>query len=122
MVHFCHNSSKSIPDQAGHAAAQERVRKDVECAFGILVQRFHVPTKAFRKWHMEDLCDLVKCCTILHNAILEESLGDLLSPEEEEEDIRIAMSFPLFGRPRITAEEAANEGVDLIVCHKGCCF
>ena len=40
---FVTTFTKAIdPRKRRFAAAQERVRKDVECAFGILVQRFHI--------------------------------------------------------------------------------
>ena len=55
------------------AAAQERVRKDVECAFGIVVQRFHVLARPLRGWYQEDLTDIVHACTILHNMIVEDT-------------------------------------------------
>ena len=87
------------------------MRKDVECAFGILVQRFHVLARPFRGGHTEDLCDLVKCCTIIHNVVAEARFG--LVAVDEEEAVNTARSFPLFGRNCITAEVAAADGVNL---------
>jgi Plant transposon protein len=58
------------------AKAQESIRKHVECAFGIVVQRFHVLKRPLRGWYQEDfLSDLVHCCTILHNRIVVERFG-----------------------------------------------
>jgi Plant transposon protein len=93
---------------------QERVRKDIECAFGILISRFHVLERPLRNWFLEDIKNLLHCCVILHNMITEARSGRLT----DEEQYAIAGGyvhgvFPLFGRHQVTAEEANSEGIDL---------
>lgn len=60
-------SNKSDPKKRKFAKAQEKVTKDVECAFGILVQRFHILQRPLRNWYVEDMVVLLHCCTIIHN-------------------------------------------------------
>jgi Plant transposon protein len=65
--------------QKKFARYQERVRKDIECAFGVLVQRFHVLQRPLRGWYdVDQLNDLVQCCAILHNMIVEVRQGTLV--------------------------------------------
>ena len=59
---------------------------------------------------MEEINELIKCCVILHNMIVEVRSGSLAPlGEEEETDV----NFPLFGRQQISNVEAALDGVDL---------
>jgi Plant transposon protein len=68
-------SDPDTPEKQKFAKQQERVRKDVECAFGILVQRFHVLQRPLRGWQLEDLDSILKVSIILHNMIVEEQFG-----------------------------------------------
>ena len=76
---------KSDPQRKKFATAQEKVRKDIECAFGILVQRFHVLQRPIRKWFLDEIDELIKCCVILHNMIVEERMGSLTNPHYQPE-------------------------------------
>ena len=96
------------------AARQEKVRKDIECAFDIVVSRFHVLERLLRQWYVEDMRDLVHCCTILHNMIVVYRHGDLGHPGTTEEDNDDQMGgFALFGREEVTEAEAFADGIDL---------
>ena len=93
---------------------QERVRKDIECAFGVLISRFHVLERPLRNWYLEDIKNLLHCSVILHNMITEARSGRLT--DEEQHAVAggfVPGVFPLFGRHQVTAEEANNEGIDL---------
>ena len=101
-------SNKNTPKKTKFAGKQERVRKDIECAFGIIVQRFHILQRPLRLWYLEDIRDLVDCCVILHNMIVECRFA---LQEEDIEDTNTG--FPLFGCQQITMHEAMLDGVDL---------
>jgi hypothetical protein len=49
------------------ATRQEEVRKDVECAFGIIVQKFQILQRPLKNWYVDDIKDLLDCCIIMHN-------------------------------------------------------
>lgn len=49
----------------------EAVRKDIERAFGTLVQQFQILKQPFRSWSLEDNITIVNCCIIIHNMIVE---------------------------------------------------
>lgn len=110
-------SDKSDARKKKFAQAQEAVRKDVECAFGILVKRFHVLARPLRGWHEEDLKDLVHCCVILHNMITVAREGSVASESDSENDnveqAPGAGGFVLFGRHEVTQEEAEADGLTL---------
>ena len=91
------------------ASHQEKVRKDIECAFGVLVSRFHVLQRPIRNWYLEEIVDLLHCCVIIHNMVVDERYGDLGTEADEVRD----KAFPLFGYPEVTAALAALEGIDL---------
>jgi len=59
--------------EAYFAAFQESLRKDIERAFGILVKRFGILKQPLRWWYHEDIKDLVDCCIILHNMLVEKN-------------------------------------------------
>ena len=101
------------PRKKSFAAAQERVRKDIECAFGILVQRFHVLQRPLRGWYLEDLTDIVHGCTILHNMIVDDRFGTLLVVDAGEEPTVVGGRLALFGRTQISASQALADGIDL---------
>ena len=51
---------------------QESIRKDIERAFGVLQARWGILTKPARQWHREYLDDILECCVVLHNMIVED--------------------------------------------------
>ncbi|XP_057809990.1 uncharacterized protein LOC131024497 [Salvia miltiorrhiza] len=50
---------------------QESARKDVERAFGVLQARWGIIRSPARNWYLEHLRDIMLCCIILHNMIVE---------------------------------------------------
>ncbi|XP_023742255.1 uncharacterized protein LOC111890363 [Lactuca sativa] len=52
--------------------AQESARKDVEWAFGVLKQKWHIIKHLARTWDREKLSTVLTVCFILHNMIIEE--------------------------------------------------
>ncbi|CDF41420.1 unnamed protein product [Chondrus crispus] len=63
--------SPQSAEQSAFAQAQEAVRKDVERAFGVLVQQFQIVAKPINLWYRDDIAAVVKCCVILHNMTVE---------------------------------------------------
>jgi hypothetical protein len=57
------------------AKAQESAPKDIERAFGILQAQFAVVRGPARFWDKKTLNDIIKCCVILHNMIVEDKRG-----------------------------------------------
>lgn len=53
------------------ATCQEACRKDIERAFGVLVQRFHILQRPLKNWKWTDIVDIMDCCIIIHNMIVE---------------------------------------------------
>jgi hypothetical protein len=107
-------SCPTDPKKKKFAARQEKLRKDIECAFGIVVARFHVLERPLRQWYIEDMRNLVHCCTILHNMIVIYWHGDLGHPVTTEEDDDDQMGgFTLFGREEVTKAKAFSDGIDL---------
>ena len=107
---------KKDPKKNRFAMMQEAARKDIECAFGILVQKFQVLQRPLRNWYEHDIKELVHCCVILHNMVQEERMGGSLLNDEyepEAEHVPADIGFPLFGRQMITQEMAASDGIDL---------
>jgi Plant transposon protein len=93
---------------------QEFARKDVECTFGVLVQKFHVLQRPLRGWFLEDLMSIVHACVILHNMVIEAKYGNV--DEDEimlEETTYVGSPFALFGRQEISIADIALEGLDL---------
>ena len=61
--------------QSHFATMQEAARKDVERAFGVLQARWGIVRSAAMMWESETLWQLMICCVILHNMIVEDE-GD----------------------------------------------
>jgi hypothetical protein len=66
------------------AKAQETVRKDVECVFGVLQSCFAIVHGLARFWDQETLSDIMKACVIMHNMIVEDK-GEI-DPDEHFQD------------------------------------
>jgi hypothetical protein len=68
---------KTISEPRGNkqihfATMQEAARKDVERAFGVLQARWGIVRSAAMMWESETLWQLMTCCVILHNMIVED--------------------------------------------------
>jgi hypothetical protein len=50
---------------------QEACRKDIECAFGVLVQQFQILQHPIKSWYWEDIVDIMDVCILVHNMIVE---------------------------------------------------
>ncbi|XP_057770888.1 uncharacterized protein LOC130990681 [Salvia miltiorrhiza] len=59
------------PKEARFKKMQESTRKDIEHAFGVLQTRWGVIRSPARGWYVEHLKDIMMCCIILHNMIVE---------------------------------------------------
>ena len=57
--------------QKYYADKQEGVRKDIERCFGGLVQQFQILKHPLRMWYWDEIVDLLECCIIIHNMIVE---------------------------------------------------
>jgi len=54
---------------------QEGARKDIERAFGVLVKKWRILGQPIRKWYMENINDILDCCIIFHNMVIEHYRG-----------------------------------------------
>jgi hypothetical protein len=65
----------------------ESVRKEVECTFGILQARFHIISRPSKHWFTADMHDVMECCIILHNMIIEhqKQTGDVVDLEDADD-------------------------------------
>ena len=61
--------------EARFTKQQESLRKDVERAFGVLQGRFHILRKEVYYHDPTVLSNIIYCCIILHNMIVEEERG-----------------------------------------------
>jgi hypothetical protein len=53
------------------ATCQEACRKDIERAFGVLVQQFQILQRPIKSWYWTDIVDIMDCCIIIHNMVVE---------------------------------------------------
>jgi hypothetical protein len=58
--------------EAEFAKMQEACRKDIERAFGVLQARFAIVRGLARFWDKRTLRNIMTCCVILHNMIIED--------------------------------------------------
>ena len=63
--------------QSHFATMQEAARKDVERAFGVVRARWGIVRSAVMMWKSETLWQLMICCVILHNMIVEDEGDDV---------------------------------------------
>ena len=69
------------------AKLQESAQKDIERMFGVLQARWHVLTGGCRLWQKHNVMEMMLCCIILHNMIVEEQ--SLLYPFLNKTEIKI---------------------------------
>ncbi|KAF5441879.1 hypothetical protein F2P56_037183 [Juglans regia] len=83
---------KTIPSSHGNkkknfAATPESARKYVECAFGVLQQRFVIVRGPSRFFKVNELTNIMKTCVILHNMIIEDECDDSQGPNMEYDQV-----------------------------------
>jgi hypothetical protein len=61
--------------KAHYAKRQEVVPKDIERAFGVLQQRWAIIARPARHWDLQTITDIMMCCIVLHNMILDDEWG-----------------------------------------------
>ena len=62
--------SSSKPEEIAWSKRMESVRKDVECTFGILKQRFQILKKGIKLHTLQHIENIFYMCCILHNILL----------------------------------------------------
>ena len=67
---------------------QEVARKDIERAFGVLQSRFAIVRGPARFWDKKTLKNIMTCCVMLHNTIIEDE-GGMAGPIDYEPNVRL---------------------------------
>ena len=84
---FCKTLSIPLTDaQRKYSKRHESVRKDVERAFGVLVQRFGILKRPIRNWYLDDIKNIVSSCIILHNMTIELNKAFFIFNDEQHEN------------------------------------
>ena len=75
---FVKTISNPVPGgkNAWFAKIQEACRKDVEWAFGVLQSRFAFVWYPAQTWPKDQLWEIMTCCVILYNMIIESEQED----------------------------------------------
>ncbi|KAI3700667.1 hypothetical protein L2E82_45304 [Cichorium intybus] len=74
----------SDPQRKRFKRAQERARKDIERAFGVLKKRFHIISKPALFRHKSTMQKVMYTCMILHNMIIEHEGRAICQYDENE--------------------------------------
>ncbi|KAI3512770.1 hypothetical protein L1887_20089 [Cichorium endivia] len=101
------------PKRKMFKVAQEAARKDVERAFGVLRQRFHMIKYPSRAWDPRRIRDLMYACIILHNMILEDEGKAICTYDPDEvlptyEPLPIGSAAYLENRNEVQSKEIHN--------------
>ncbi|XP_021736476.1 uncharacterized protein LOC110703028 [Chenopodium quinoa] len=72
-------NAPQTPKQRMFTTKQERIRKDVERAFGVLQARFAIIRRHALAWSIEMLWKIVMACIIMHNMIVEDESDSYLN-------------------------------------------
>ncbi|XP_012833668.1 PREDICTED: putative nuclease HARBI1 [Erythranthe guttata] len=99
---------QAIPDPQGRdkqlfTRLQEAYRKDVERTFDILQSRFEFITGPCRLWHNAQIGEVMKCCIILHNMIVEDNRN-----QEGDDFVEHVQQQPVDRDPITIAEYLSN--------------
>ncbi|XP_074342816.1 uncharacterized protein LOC141685291 [Apium graveolens] len=103
---------KTIPRPQGEKrkifSKQERQRKDVERAFGVLQSRFAIVRGPTRFWDKDDLGRIMRACIIIHNMIVEDerdTYATQFGPLPSYDDVINSLSQPNLGEEPFAAYE-----------------
>jgi hypothetical protein len=88
-----------------YSARQESVRKDVECAFGVLQARFAIIHRPARLWHRVDVVNIMLTCVILHNMIVEDEKELAKIPIDLNENASASIALP----PEVKTSSTPNQ-------------
>jgi Plant transposon protein len=87
---FCKTFAQPIREEKKkYAVWQEAAQKDIERAFGVLQRKFQIMKKPIEQWFVEDICDMMYTCLILHNWMVTDRVS---WNEEENEDLYEAVN------------------------------
>jgi Plant transposon protein len=75
-------SSRPTPAQMAFSAVQEAVRKDFECAFGIMQARLDFTRTPVRLWDVRDVKIAVLASIVQHNMIIDERFAHIDSTRD----------------------------------------
>jgi hypothetical protein len=103
LARFVKTVQEPIDEKSkAYASWQEATRKDIERAFGVLQQKFHVLVRKFEQWFIDDISNVVLACIMLHNMMV----AHRMSKGEEE-----GVSF--YDCPDIAGEEVDIAGEEV---------
>lgn len=88
---------------------QEARRKDIERAFGVYQRKFHCVVRPFEKWDDNRIAEVVLCCILLHNMMVEHRVAN---DEVDHEDLyELAPAAGPVADPDADAERRDEERV-----------
>lgn len=78
------------------AKYQERARKDAERTFGVLQSKWYVLGRPSRLWHTKTMSNIMRCCIVLHNMMVEYRMD-----HEGMEDAEVYLSATIGNESRL---------------------
>lgn len=90
-------SCPTEPKRQLYAQKQESARKDIERAFGVLQARWAIIRGPAKLWYIDNLCDIMYACIIMHNMIIEDE-GPGVEQWEDDESATSSSSPPNFAQ------------------------